>query len=101
MFIFKGSEKLQNWYDLEFGDFIKELNKAIKSNNKELVKNELPIIPVLTKLDEMDWMDVFTVKKAEAQALKTQINQTDKEIDAMVYKLYNLTDAEIAIVENS
>ncbi|WP_233897011.1 Eco57I restriction-modification methylase domain-containing protein [Tenacibaculum piscium] len=97
----KLSKKLQNWYDLEFGDFIKELNKAIKINNKELVKNELPIIPVLTKLDEMDWMDVFTVKKSEAQALKTQINQTDTEIDAMVYKLYNLTDAEIAIVENS
>ncbi|MBE7669615.1 N-6 DNA methylase [Tenacibaculum piscium] len=97
----KLSKKLQNWHDLEFGDFIKELNKAIKINNKELVKNELPIIPVLTKLDEMDWMDVFTVKKSEAQALKTQINQTDTEIDAMVYKLYNLTDAEIAIVENS
>ncbi|MCG8769474.1 Eco57I restriction-modification methylase domain-containing protein [Tenacibaculum finnmarkense] len=97
----KLSKKLQNWHDLEFGDFIKELNKAIKSNNKELVKNELPIIPVLTKLDEMDWMDVFTVKKSEAQALQTQINQTDKEIDTMVYKLYNLTAAEIAIVENS
>ncbi|MCD8448477.1 N-6 DNA methylase [Tenacibaculum dicentrarchi] len=97
----KLSKKLQNWHDLEFGDFIKEINKAIKSNNKELVKNELPIIPVLTKLDEMDWMDVFTVKKSEAQALQTQINQTDKEIDTMVYKLYNLTDAEIAIVENS
>ncbi|MCG8224614.1 TaqI-like C-terminal specificity domain-containing protein [Tenacibaculum finnmarkense] len=97
----KLSKKLQNWHDLEFGDFIKELNKAIKSNNKELVKNELPIIPVLTKLDEMDWMDVFTVKKSEAQALQTQINQTDKEIDTMVYKLYNLTDAEIAIVESS
>ncbi|MCD8422035.1 TaqI-like C-terminal specificity domain-containing protein [Tenacibaculum finnmarkense] len=97
----KLSKKLQNWHDLEFGDFIKELNKAIKSNNKELVKNELPIIPVLTKLDEMDWMDVFTVKKSEAQALQTQINQTDKEIDTMVYKLYNLTDAEIAIIESS
>ncbi|MCG8881791.1 N-6 DNA methylase [Tenacibaculum finnmarkense] len=97
----KLSKKLQNWHDLEFGDFIKELNKAIKSNNKELVKNELPIIPVLTKLDEMDWMDVFTVKKSEAQALQTQINQTDKEIDAMVYELYNLTAAEIAIIESS
>ncbi|MBE7694658.1 TaqI-like C-terminal specificity domain-containing protein [Tenacibaculum finnmarkense] len=97
----KLSKKLQNWHDLEFGDFIKELNKAIKSNNKELVKNELPIIPVLTKLDEMDWMDVFTVKKSEAQALQTQINQTDKEIDTMVYELYNLTDAEIAIIESS
>ena len=97
----KLSKKLQNWHDLEFSDFIKEVNKAIKSNNKELVKKELPPIAVLTKLDEMDWMEVFTVKKTAAQALKTQINQTDKTIDAMVYELYGLTEDEIAIVENS
>ena len=97
----KLSKKLQNWHELDFADFIKELNKAIKSNNKELVKKELSPIAVLTKLDEMDWMEVFEVKKAEAQTLKTQIDQTDKEIDAMVYKLYGLTDDEIAIVEGS
>ena len=49
----------------------------------------------------MDWMDVFETKKAEALALQQQINQTDKEIDAMVYELYDLTEDEIAIVENS
>jgi hypothetical protein len=38
----KLSKKLQNWHELEFGDFIKELNKAIKiaikrnNINKEL-----------------------------------------------------------------
>lgn len=55
----------------------------------------------LTKLDEMDWMDVFETKKAEAQNLKQQINTTDKEIDAMVYELYGLSEEEINIVENS
>ncbi len=97
----KLTKKLQNWYTLEFSEFIKEINKAIKSNNKELIKKELPIIPILTKLDEMDWMEVFEVKKAEAQTIKTQIDQTDKEIDAMVYELYGLTEDEILIVENS
>jgi hypothetical protein len=87
----KLSKKLQNWYTLEFSDFIKEINKAIKSNKKEK----------LTKLQEMDWMEVFEVKKAEAQTIKTQIDQTDKEIDAMVYELYGLTEDEILIVENS
>jgi hypothetical protein len=87
----KLSKKLQNWYTLDFADFIKELNKAIKSNK----------LPPLTKLQEMDWMEVFEVKKAEAQTLKTQIDQTDKEIDAMVYELYGLTEDEIKIVENS
>jgi hypothetical protein len=31
--------------------------------------------------------------------LKTQIDQTDREIDRMVYALYGLTEEEIAIVE--
>lgn len=94
-------KKLQNWHELEFGEFTKEVNKAIKKENKERVKNEQTPIATLTKLDEMDWMDVFETKKAEAQALQQQINQTDKEIDAMVYELYGLTDDEIAIVEKS
>lgn len=97
----KLTKKLENWYELEFGDFINEINKAIKVTNKERVKNELQPIKELTKLDEMDWMDVFETKKAEAQVLKQQIDSTDKEIDAMVYELYGLSEEEIAIVENS
>ena len=84
-----------------FGDFIKEINKAIKVTNKERVKNELKPTKELTKLDEMDWMDVFETKKAESQTLKAEIDKTDKEIDQMVYELYGLTKEEIEIVENS
>ena len=97
----KLTRKLENWYELNFGDFIKEINKAIKTINKERIKSELPSIKELTKLDEMDWMDVFETKKAEAQALKQQIDSTDREIDVMVYELYGLNEEEIAIVENS
>ena len=49
----------------------------------------------------MEWMEVFETKKAEAQALKGEIDQIDKEIDQMVYELYGLTPEEIEIVENS
>jgi hypothetical protein len=97
----KLTRKLENWHYLSFGDFIKEINKSIKETNKERIKNQLQPIKELTKLDEMDWMDVFETKKAEAQNLKQQINTTDREIDAMVYELYGLTEEEIAIVENS
>ncbi|WP_370567006.1 N-6 DNA methylase [Flavobacterium sp. PL002] len=97
----KLTKKLENWYELDFGDFIKEINKAIKVINKERLKSEQPLIKELTKLDEMDWMEVFETKKAEAQTLKQQIDATDREIDAMVYELYGLTAEEIAIVENS
>lgn len=80
---------IQNWYELEFGEYINELNKAIKKAGG---------IP-LTKLQEMEWMEVFETKKSEAQTLKAEIDKTDKEIDQMVYELYGLTDEEIKIVE--
>jgi type II restriction/modification system DNA methylase subunit YeeA len=46
-------------------------------------------------------MEVFETKKKEAQALKAEIDKTDKEIDQMVYELYGLTEEEIKIVEGS
>jgi type I restriction-modification system DNA methylase subunit len=97
----KLSKKLQNWHELAFGDFIKELNKAIKANNKLRAKEDLEPIAPLTKKDEFEWLDLFEENKQKAQALQTQINQTDAEIDQMVYELYNLTKEEIEIVENS
>jgi len=97
----KLSKKLQNWHELEFGEFVKELNKAIKANNKLRIKEGLEEVPSLTKKDEFEWLDLFEENKQKAQALQTQINQTDKEIDQMVYELYGLSEDEIAIVENS
>ncbi|WCO00862.1 hypothetical protein [Psychroserpens ponticola] len=97
----KLSNKLKNWHELEFGDFINELNKGIKNLNKERVKGSLKEIEPLTKKDEFEWLDLFEENKKKAQGLQSQINQTDKEIDAMVYELYGLTDDEIKIVENS
>jgi type I restriction-modification system DNA methylase subunit len=85
------SKKLQNWHELNFGDFIKELNKALKSEGGK----------PLTKIQEMDWMEIFETKKAEAVQLKNEINKTDADIDELVYQLYGLTDEEIEIVKNS
>jgi hypothetical protein len=83
--------KLEKWYDLEFTDFIKELNKAIKA-----VKGT-----PLSKKDEFEWMDLFEENKKKALELKAEIDKTDKEIDAMVYELYGLSEEEIKIVEGS
>jgi type I restriction-modification system DNA methylase subunit/REP element-mobilizing transposase RayT len=95
------SKKLQNWYGLEFGEFIKELNKAIKKENKERAKQSIALVEVLTKKDEFEWMELFEENKAKANDLKAQIDKTDKEIDKMVYALYELTPEEIKIVEES
>jgi tRNA1(Val) A37 N6-methylase TrmN6 len=80
------SKKLEKWQELSYSDFIKELKK------KKIT---------LSLSEEADWEDYFEENKQKAQTLQTQINQTDKEIDAMVYELYGLTEDEIAIVENS
>jgi hypothetical protein len=83
--------KLEKWYELKFPDFIKELNNAIKAAKGA----------PLTKKDEFEWMDLFEENKKKALGLKAEIDKTDKEIDRMVYELYDLTEEEIAIVEQS
>ena len=99
--LLKTSKKLQNWQELDFNEFIKELNKAIKATNKELLKEDKEAMPILTKKDEFEWLELFEENKKKAQDLQSQINQTEKEIDTMVYELYGLTQEEIEIVENS
>jgi hypothetical protein len=80
----KLSRKLQSWHELSFKQFLKELKK-------KKVKLSLE--------EEAEWMDYFNEQKGKAGELKTQINQTDREIDAMVYELYGLNEQEIKVVE--
>jgi type I restriction-modification system DNA methylase subunit len=87
----KVSQSLFNWHELDFADFIKELNKAIKKAGGT----------PLTKKDEFEWLELFEDNKKKAQELQTQITQTEKTIDTMVYDLYGLTEEERDIVENS
>jgi len=87
----KLTRKLDNWHELDFADFIKELNKAIKKAGGT----------PLTKKDEFEWLELFEDNKKKAQELQTQITQTEKTIDTMVYDLYGLTEEERSIIENS
>ena len=87
----KLTRKIQNWHELDFADFIKELNKAIKKAGGT----------PLTKKDEFEWLELFEDNKKKAQELQTQITQTEKTIDTMVYDLYGLTQEERSIIENS
>ena len=82
----KPSKKLQNWHLLTTKEFLKELSK-------KKVKLSLE--------DEMAWIELFEKKQTQALYIKTIIDKTDKEIDAMVYELYGLTEEEIKIVEGS
>ena len=86
----KITKKLQNFEELEFDDFVKECAKAKK-------------LKFAGKLEErnfkQEWQALFENDKTLASQLQDEISKTDKEIDQMVYKLYDLTKDEIKIVE--
>jgi hypothetical protein len=82
----KLSKKIENWHSLQWSEF-----------EKELIKKRL----VLSGVQKEEWYKRFTRLKEEAQSIKYQIDQTDNEIDQMVYELYGLTEDEIKIVEES
>ena len=77
--------KLLNWYILESKEFLKELSKQkIQLNLSE----------------ESQWIQYFKEEKDKVQKLKNEIEKVEYEIDLKVYRLYNLNDEEIKIVEN-
>jgi hypothetical protein len=79
------TNKLADWPSLTFGAFLKELEK-------QKLKWSLP--------EQSEWMPYFESEQQKAVALQQVIAQTDAEIDALVYRLYGLTDDEIRIVES-
>lgn len=84
--------KIQKFEELDFDYFVKEYAKAKK-------------LKFADKLEERnfknEWQRLFENDKKEVLEIQNQINITDKEIDQMVYKLYDLTPDEIKIVEGT
>ena len=56
---------------------------------------------MLSLIQQDEWEEYFMAYKTEINALQAQINQTDNEIDQLVYELYGLTQDEIKIVEEA
>ena len=81
------SDKLDKFYELEFNDFIKEIEKQSKKK--------------LSLKEQDEWEDYFKDYKKELQKLKDEIEKTDNEINQMVYKLYGLSKEDITVVEGS
>lgn len=79
------TNKLNSWYELDWKQFTNELKKQ-------------KIILAGSQKD--DWFERFNRISTEIKDLQKTIAETDKQIDSLVYKLYNLTDEEIKIIEN-
>lgn len=75
--------KLEQWYTLDFAAFTAEPKKRRID---------------LSLAQKAEWMEYFDEEKNAAVTLRSRIDITDHEIDQLVYKLYGLTPAEIAVV---
>ena len=80
------TKKLEKWYELTFVNFQKELKK-------QKIK--------LSLAEESDWIVFFEQQIKAFSEVADSISLIEKEIDQIVYKLYELTEDEIEIIERS
>ena len=83
----KLTKKLRQWWLLDFAGFRAEIKKAFNV-----------IIPVR---ERTDWEDYLRAESARVRGLDAQIAAAEREIDAIVYRLFDLTAEEIALLESS
>lgn len=57
------------------------------------------IVTFVDRMLDLVLKEAATASEAERTALQRAMKETDRQIDALVYELYALTDAEIAVVE--
>ena len=84
----KVSNKLHDWWELaDFAAFRAEVKKCFKAD-----------IPVK---ERSDWEDLFNKGKSEIAGLSAEIRRNEDEINAIVYRLFDLTPEEIKLLEVS
>lgn len=80
----KLTKKLADWYQLDFKVFHDEVKKQFKQP-----------IP-LTERD--DWQALFESNKIKIEVFSAEIAQHENSIDQIVYRLFGLTNEEIALI---
>jgi hypothetical protein len=84
----KLNTKLTEWWTLEdFACFRDEIKKHYRA--------EIPLN------ERTQWEDWFSSGKAEVDKLSAEIARNEAEIDAIVYRLFDLTPDEITLLEES
>lgn len=82
----KLTTRLKEWWTLpDFAAFQSEVKKALKAD-----------IPLK---ERSEWEDWITTTRAEINALSAEISRLEAEINAKVYELFELTPAEIELLE--
>lgn len=83
----KLTRKLEAWHELDFAAFRAEVKKVFGA--------EIPV------KERGDWEAYVTESAAEVRRLSAEIAQAEREIDAIVYRLFDLTPDEITLLEAS
>ncbi|MBI1867561.1 MAG: N-6 DNA methylase [Methylocystis sp.] len=79
--------KLEEWQELDFASFRAEVKRAFRA--------EIPV------KERGEWEAYLADNRAHVVALSDQIASAEREIDAIVYALFDLTPEEIALLEAS
>lgn len=83
--------KIQAYYEIEFPEFLAVLNK-----NKKKIQVDYSRYDPNSRL-----LEAFNTSLSRLKPLIAKIEETDRLIDQVVYKLYGLTDEEIKMVEDA
>jgi hypothetical protein len=78
---------LREWWNLDFKSFQAEIKKAFKTD-----------IPLKHR---NDWENFLREEGEKIRRLTAEVEQAEREIDAIVYKLFDFTPDEIALLESS
>jgi hypothetical protein len=85
----KNKTKLKKYFNLEFNDFL----SILKQNQKKISKN-LSNRSLQNNLNEELEKSIQSLS-----SIRKRIKETDKIINQIVYKLYDLTDEEIRLLQ--
>ncbi len=81
----KLSTKLQQWWLLDFAGFRAEILKSFKAE--------------IAVKDRNDWQDLFTQQQNLISEYSQQIQLAEQQLNQAVYALFDLNEAEIALIE--
>ena len=102
-FLFKNKlPKLRGGYYEPSYVFLKNfpIKTIDKKNHTEKQQHDL-IVTLVKKMLKLHKQLSDTIMMNDKEKLQIQINKTDQKIDELVYQLYDLTDEEMKIIEES
>ena len=83
----KLSRKLEGWWTLDFAQFRDEVKRVFRA--------DMPVN------ERAEWEAYLAKHAAEIRKLDVEIEKAEHEIDAVVYRLFDLTPDEIKLLEDS